>query len=315
MKWKSRFFVAVIASALAVPAVVSANTRLDRNEAGPAGAADYWIVRNDAGGAGMSWWISSGATSERQVFGLVGDTFFTSDFDGDGRDDLAVWRPGPGPSTFYVQRSSDGVVVIKPFGLPGDVANIGGDWNGDGFDDLAVYRPGSPGRFFWTSLANSAGNSFTWGATGDVPYSLDYDGDGRADAAVFRPSTGQHWIRLSVNGASVLQAFGASGDRVVPGDYDGDGKDDIAVARAVASTWRWWIRSSTGSALASNLPFGNSTDVLVPAAYGGGNITNVAVWRPSEGRFYVRTNLGGGGLSVFNWGVAGDTVVNSWNVH
>jgi hypothetical protein len=46
----------------------------------------------------------------------------SGDFDGDGRDDPAVWRPSaaPGESRFSVQSSVAPVVIDVPMGHQGD---------------------------------------------------------------------------------------------------------------------------------------------------------------------------------------------------
>jgi hypothetical protein len=49
-------------------------------------------------------------------FGTSGDQPAPGDYDGDGRFDPAVFRNG----TWYVQRSTDGILIVN-FGLPGDV--------------------------------------------------------------------------------------------------------------------------------------------------------------------------------------------------
>ena len=51
------------------------------------------------------------------VWGFLGDISLSGDFDGDGRDDYAVWKPGinPGESQFSIRKSSD---VMTPLILP-----------------------------------------------------------------------------------------------------------------------------------------------------------------------------------------------------
>jgi hypothetical protein len=54
-----------------------------------------WVVTRNSGGF-KTWWVSingSTATSDGQ-FGVATDVMTPEDYDGDGKDDLAVWRPG-----------------------------------------------------------------------------------------------------------------------------------------------------------------------------------------------------------------------------
>ena len=103
------------------------------------------------------------------------------DFDGDGKKDIAVFRPSNG--TWYLQGSSQGYWEYQ-WGIAGDIP-VPGDYNGYGRAGAAVFR-----RFnstWFISPVGAAPYQVQFGSIGDIPVPGDYDGDGKVEAAVFRP--------------------------------------------------------------------------------------------------------------------------------
>jgi len=202
------------------------------------------------------------------------------DFDGDGRTDIGIYRPGP--SEWWINRSSNSQTLALQFGASGDVP-VPGDFTGDGKDDIAVWRP-SDGFWFVIRSEDFSFFGFPFGASGDTPVPADYDGDEKTDVAVFRPSSTLWFIARSSGGTDIIQ-FGLPADKPLPYDYDGDNKADLAVRRPSNGNSEWWINRSTAGSLA--LVFGADTDIGVPGDYTGDGKSDIAFWRPSTGFWYV----------------------------
>jgi subtilisin family serine protease len=230
-----------------------------------------------------------------------GSYMLRGDFDGDGKTDLAVWRPSNG--LWFIVNSSNGSLRTQGWGATGDIP-VPGDYDGDGKTDIAVWRP-SNGLWFIINSSDGSQRTVGWGAAGDIPVPGDYDGDGKTDIAVWRPSNGLWFIINSSNGAQRTVGWGATDDIPVPGDYDGDGKTDIAVWRPSNGLW-FIINSSNGAQRL--VGWGATDDIPVPGDYDGDGKTDIAVWRPSNGLWFI-INSSNGVQRLVGWGAAGDIPV------
>lgn len=251
--------------------------------------------------ASITYW-NLNSTGGTQITGPWGDanTDFPvpGDYDGDGRDDLAIYRDGTlanPQSAFFIFRSSNSTAQVTGFGQDGDQA-IARDYDGDGITDPAVFRRGAgPGaQAVWWIRRSTTSSDFVvpFGTTGssasngDTPVPGDYDGDGKFDIAVYRfgglSPNNSYIILRSSDGAVQFQQFGNfTTDWVLPGDYDGDGKFDFAVARTgplAGSPMVWWILQSSNSQVRVQT-FGISTDFPVQGDYDGDARTDLAIYR------------------------------------
>lgn len=302
--------------------------------------------RSDSAIAPPIYWYTSfnpsGATGVGQLGDAATDFITPEDFDGDGKDDLAVWTEAAATqANFKILQSTTNTVRVEFFGQDGDDPAVVGDYDGDGKADPAVYRcPGAldpDGQcyyFFRGSLNNPGGNityvPWGFGVDGDFfPYVGDLDGDGKHDFCIQRshpssPANGQFVLLRSGNLGVEYIAWGLASDFLIPGDYDGDGKTDITVRRSntpTAGQRTYYTLYRTGAT--SQVQWGITGDSSVPGDYDGDGKTDFAIWRPSANdaqNFFWILNSSNLSVSTFEWGQCAtlatcDFAVAGWAVH
>ncbi|MFD1506728.1 polysaccharide deacetylase family protein [Georgenia yuyongxinii] len=196
------------------------------------------------------------------AYGRPTDAAYTGDWDGDGRDSLAVRRD----ATLYAKNAlgagaADVAVTYGRF----DDAVVVGDWDGDGRDTLAVRR-GSTYHLRNSLTPGPADAVVTYGRTADTVLVGDWDGDGRDTLAVRRGSTVYVRNSLSDGPADVVVTYGRSTDTVLVGDWNGDGRDTLAVRRASTYYLRNSLTPGDAEVVAT---YGRSTDQALVGDWDG----------------------------------------------
>lgn len=214
-----------------------ASDRLTPGDFDGNGTTDKAVWREDANNPDKAtFYIAGGGPGccRYEQFGRTGDNpSIVGDWDGDGIDDVAVYRDGGpgGQSYFYYRPSSQPMVnfITRAWGIGGD-RPARGDYDGDGTLDLAVFRP-SDGVWYILQSSNEQVRYVKWGLSSDKLVQADYDGDGKTDPAVFRDGTWYITLSRNFEFIAAYPRWGLSSDIPVPADYDGDGRAEVAVFR------------------------------------------------------------------------------------
>ncbi|MFN7782976.1 MAG: hypothetical protein ACK5PG_09575 [Lysobacterales bacterium] len=217
--------------------------------------------------------------------GISGDDpIQAGDYDGDGRDDLAlVSRPASGVSGPHLlrivpSRGGSERSLNLGTGASGSYFVVAGyDYNGDGLADGLTQRadPVTPanGQFqLFSGMDESLLTTFNLGLNSDFLLPGNRLGTRVSDITVRRTIEGtrRHFSRDIAggsNGAEVI--FGVNNDYSLIGDFDGDGIDDYAVWRASTTPGAsafLFLRSSEPALPPREVPMGASGDYPVGSA-------------------------------------------------
>ncbi len=223
------------------------------------------------------------------------------DFDGDGKDDIAVFRPSD--RIWYLNSSSAGFSATQ-FGLSTDIP-IASDYDGDGKTDIAVFRDGA---WYWLRSSDNVFAYKVCGQAGDIPTPAFNNGSGTTSFLVFRPGAtppqfySQGAFQPNASPVEFRNMTLQATDKPVIGDYDGDGTYDLAIFR----DGHWFFMKSNNLST-THYQFGLAGDKPVVGDFDGDLRTDFAVYRPSEGIWYIKKSSEG--FSIIQWGLADDIPV------
>jgi FG-GAP repeat len=199
-----------------------------------------------------------------ETFDGFGSSLSSGDFNGDGKDDLAIGTRGendgagavnvlygsssglsatsPRSDQFWTQNSTD-VNDVSESGDSFGSSLASGDFDNDGKDDLAIGVPDE-----------NVGSIFTAGAVNVI-----YGSSSGLSATSHRAD--QFWTQDSANVDDVAEHNDDFGWSLTSGDFNGDGKYDLAIGE------KWENINSHSEAGAVNVIYGSSSGLSATLAH------------------------------------------------
>jgi hypothetical protein len=221
------------------------------------------------------------------------------DMDADGRSDFAVFDQESG-QWFVLGNNGRVILWAQSWGFPGCVpVPDHGNTSGKRADRI-VYDT-MRGTYF--RLGTRYGTVETFGdgdgKFGRFPVTGDAANRGQNQYGTFDPVEGKFRV-------GVTRTWGSRDCEVVAGDFDGDSKDEVfSVYYKPSGTW--FVQDGANGHFA--VQWGFQPCIPTTGDYNNDGITDMAVFHPDSGTWYVmlRSNGGNGILATqaFNWGYPG----------
>lgn len=188
-------------------------------------------------------------------YGLRGDEILTGDWNGDGRDTLAIRRS----NIFHVRDNlTSGVATrVFSFGRAGDEVYVG-DWNGDGVDTFAVRR----GNLLLVRNSLTSGPAdavYCFGNPGDTWLVGDWNGDGVDTLAVRRGNVFVFTDNLATSAVSAEMAYGNPGDEVLAAKIEPQ-RSTLVVRRGNVYVVRGPL---SGPEVVEDVTYGRHSDMVI----------------------------------------------------
>ena len=276
------------------PRGYQANKRVNKERVAEASKllnASQWTIDSlDRG----SWVIVSnqGAKSaklSRNAFDVRGAKHLAGDFNGDGRDELALFKDGEWLLDINGNGIWDRGDLWAKLGEKGDLPVVG-DWDNDGKDDIGIFGPEWEGDE--DALKAEPGLPDPENHMVSVPKNLP-----RVDRIAGR----ERLMQRSRNGDPRLDVidhvfrFGGDSDQPVAGDFNGDGVSTLGIF----NNGKWRIDVNGDGRFNDNedsfFDFGQTGDIAVVGDFNGDGLDEIAVVR---GRSLIVDSNGNGVLDA-----------------
>ncbi len=248
-------------------------------------------------------------TGEQSRFGVLGGTPLAGDFDGDGVDELAMFKDGYWLIDINHNGQWDDADLLARLGDAMDRPVVG-DWDGDGKDDIGIYGP------IWERDMEAIERDPGLPNPDNDPYTTPKN----VPPVDREAADGARVMRLTSSGAEradvVDHVFGTGTEEQVPvtGDWNGNGIRSIGTFEA----GRWNLDMNGDGRFTSadvRTSFGQAGDVPVVGDFDGDGVEEIAIYR--AGTWMIDSN-GNNEFDAtdrtFQLGTAADTpVVGDWD--
>ena len=212
-------------------------------------------------------------TSEKIRFGMIGGTPLAGDFDGDGVDELAVFKDGYWMIDINQNGRWDETDLLAKLGDEEDRPVVG-DWDGDGKDDIGIYGP------IWDQdheaierdpgLPNPDNSPYT--NPKNIPPT---EGDATNGARIMKLTS---YGKQRADVVDHVFGIGESEEVPVTGDWNGNGIRSIGTFRD--GSWQLDINGDGRfGAEDQTITFGRAGDVPVVGDFNGDGVEEIAVYR------------------------------------
>lgn len=235
----------------------------------------------------LATWYANGSR-----VGQAADIPLVGDFDADGKEDLATYRPST--LTWTVAMSSSGGLSFA-YGINAASIPLVGNFDGPGASQYGLFDVVN-GAGVWRMTSVSGGlQTFNFGIAGDYPLVGDFLGLGYDQAAVYRPSTGQFLAYNKATATFDVVATLPANQVPVPGYYDNRTYKELGQAYKMTpavfnpATGVFTIARVAASPYPTTVVF-QGGDIPVSGDYAGAGWDMPVVYRPSTGLFLIKWN-------------------------
>ncbi len=168
-------------------------------------------------------------------------------FDGDGIEDVFVYRPGRDPEGRFRGTTSRSQSTQGASPVNGRYTALSGDFDGDGIDDVLWYGVGPADDYLWYLRSDGTHRSVSTTVNGHYrPVVGDFDGNGVDDIFWYAPGGADDYVWYRRGGGAQTSVRATVNGRYTPfaGDLDGNGVDDIFwYAGGPADDYIWYQRT------------------------------------------------------------------------